>query len=394
MSPITNNLPDRAGLVVIGGGIVGAASAFYGSRAGLDPVLVESRPALATLTTQASTGAFRLQFENRDELELIRESVEVLINFAEVTGQSDYSAGVTQPGYLWVTTEDERATYQRELVAEQHNWGQTDIELLDGDEVRRRFPYISSDVIQGRFRAGDGFLNPRSITLGFAAGADCPVVVNTRVNRILVADNRVIGVETSSGVIDSPLVVIAAGPFSSQLAAGAGVSLPVEAVNRHKVVMPQVPEVPADAPMTIDDDTGTHWRPALAGAYLLFTDPDEPPSEPTWHPPPDNEYALRILDPNSPQAAARISPFWKEVWRRSDAPWFVQSGQYMVTSDHRPLIGPTEVEGLFVNSGYSGHGIMGSAAGSRHLIDLIVNQQLDNPFSLEREFEAKSPGLL
>ncbi len=57
----------------------------------------------------------------------------------------------------------------------------------------------------------------------------------------------------------------------------AGVDLPLEAVIRHKVVVPDLPAVPQWAPMTIDDDTGAHWRPALAGAYLLHTDPSTPP---------------------------------------------------------------------------------------------------------------------
>ncbi len=160
MIRITGDLPDQAGLVIIGGGIVGAASAFFAARAGLDPLILESRPALATLTTQASTGAFRLQFDNQAEREMIRESVDIFLNFAEFTDQKEYRAGIIQQGYLWVTTRQTRAEYQRGLIARQHSWGQTDIELLDGDEVRSRFPYISPAVIQGRFRAGDGFLTP------------------------------------------------------------------------------------------------------------------------------------------------------------------------------------------------------------------------------------------
>ncbi len=390
----TSDLPDQAGLVIIGGGIVGAASAFFAARAGLHPLILENRSALATLTTPASTGAFRLQFDNQAELEMIRESVDIFLNFAEFTDQKEYRAGIIQQGYLWVTTREARAEYQRELVARQHSWGQTDIELLDGDEVRSRFPYVSPAVIQGRFRAGDGFLDPKSVALGFAHGADCPVVINTRADKILVANDRVIGVETTRGVIDTDLVLIAAGPFSGQMAGTAGIQLPLDAVNRNKVVMPRVPEVPTTAPMTIDDDTGTHWRPALEGAYLLFTDPAVPPSEPSWSPEPDHDYALRILDPDSPQAAARISPFWSDVWRRSDALWLVQAGQYSVTPDHRPLIGETDVNGLFINSGYSGHGIMAGPAGSRHLIDTIVHPGRANPFALDRHFEATTPGFL
>ena len=66
----------------------------------------------------------------------------------------------------------------------------------------------------------------------------------------------------------------------------------------------------------------------------------------------------------------------------------LQAGQYTITPDHRPLIGPTPIEGLFVNSGYSGHGIMGSPAGSRLLVDLLTGAipAHENPFRLDRSF--------
>jgi glycine/D-amino acid oxidase-like deaminating enzyme len=67
-----------------------------------------------------------------------------------------------------------------------------------------------------------------------------------------------------------------------------------------------------------------------------------------------------------------------------------------MTPDHRPLIGPSTVSGLYVNTGYSGHGIMGSAAGSRILIDVLTGRikRQDNPFRLERTFETRSLDVL
>jgi sarcosine oxidase subunit beta len=140
--------------------------------------------------------------------------------------------------------------------------------------------------------------------------------------------------------------------------------------------------------MTIDDDTGAHWRPALRGAYLLFTDPSTPPGPPSEHLTPEPDFAFRLLDPSSPVSVARLVPFWKRVWERSTAHWLLQCGQYTVTPDHRPLIGATPAEGLFLNTGYSGHGIMGSPAGSRLLVNLLTGtmRASENPFPLDRAF--------
>jgi sarcosine oxidase, subunit beta len=67
-----------------------------------------------------------------------------------------------------------------------------------------------------------------------------------------------------------------------------------------------------------------------------------------------------------------------------------------VTPDHRPLLGATPVDGLFVNCGYSGHGIMGSPAGSRHLIDVLTGriEPEANPFRLDRAFEERDRDVL
>src|SRR5689334_18307016 len=133
-------------LVVIGGGIVGAATAYHAARGGIDVLLLEERPALCTLTTPVSTGAFRLQFATREETDLVRESIAIFERLG--VGRA--------AGYLWLTTSPERARDQRALVERQHGWGLHDIELLDGDEVRHRFPYVSADVVQARYRAADG----------------------------------------------------------------------------------------------------------------------------------------------------------------------------------------------------------------------------------------------
>ena len=388
--------PRTAELVVVGGGVVGAATAFEAARAGLRPVLLEARPALCTLTTPVAAGAFRLQFEDRDELELVRRSVEVFLSFEEATGQDRYRLGVRRQGYLWLTTTEEGAARQRELVAQLHRWGQTDVELLPGDEVRARFPYVGPEVVQARFRAGDGFLDPKALTFGLVEGSGAGVVPRCRATGFRLEGDRLRAVETTRGTVGCEAAVVACGPFSGVLAAGAGVRLPIEAVRRHKLVLPDLPLVPAEAPMTIDEDTGVHWRPAAGGAWALFTDPATPPSEPTMDVPTDHRFAFDLLDPGSPHALARVVPFWRRVWEHGAWNWLLQAGQYDVTPDHRPLLGRTGVEGLLVHAGYSGHGVMGSVGGARIVVDDLLGKLApeDNPFRLDRDPRAVPPPTL
>src|SRR5437867_7328050 len=120
---LTTDLPRTADIVIIGGGIVGAATAFFASRAGLRTVVLEKRPALCTLTTPASTGAFRLQFDNPEEIALVREGIALFDNFAEVTGLPGYDLCIRKQGYLFCATSEAGVRHQRHFVESLHGWG-------------------------------------------------------------------------------------------------------------------------------------------------------------------------------------------------------------------------------------------------------------------------------
>jgi sarcosine oxidase subunit beta len=408
----TDVLPSTADLVVVGAGVVGCATAFRAARAGLRTVVLDARPRPATLTTAAATGAYRLQFDNGEEIALVREGIELYEDFAERAGLPGYDVGLRPQGYLFCARDEDAATRQRELVARQHAFGLTDVELLDGDEARRRHPWIADEVTQARFRAGDGFIDQVRLAWGYALaasggpGVDRPTgsaeatfALGQRVTSLRVVGGRIVAVETHDGAVAAPLVVLATGPFLGRTAALAGIDLPIAPTRRQKVIVPDAPEVRSDAPMTIDESTGAHWRPALRGAYVLLTEPATPPTDPVWSVPTSADFAFRLLDPASPDAVALVAPFWRDVWERG-VNWLIQAGQYEYTPDHRPFVGPTAVDGLWVNGGWSGHGVMGSGGGSRLLLDAITGASTGpswglraaapdgNPFRLDRPMTA------
>ncbi|HET9849742.1 MAG TPA: FAD-dependent oxidoreductase [Candidatus Dormibacteraeota bacterium] len=365
---------------------MGCATAFFAQRAGLRTVVLEKRPALATLTTPVATGAFRLQFDNVEEVELVRESVAF---FDELQQRVDI--GLRHQGYLFVARTDDGAVAQRNQVAMQRGWGLDDVELLDSHEARRRFPYLAGDIVNARFRRADGWLEPRRLALELARASGARFEMDRPVTGFLRQGEAIRGVTTAAGTVAAQTVVIAAGPLSGPLAGLADLDLPLTTVRRHKLIVPDLPQVPATAPMTIEYETGAHWRPAGSGAHALWTAP-APAEPPLDDVPTSSDFAFGLLDPASHHALARVAPFWKEVWGSSRLQWWLQAGQYTYTPDRRPLLGPTEIPGLALNTGYSGHGIMGSIGGSRRAVDAITGsvKPQDNPFKPDRPMKART----
>jgi sarcosine oxidase subunit beta len=145
--------------VVIGGGIVGTATAFWLSKAGLDVVLLEMRDGLSTLTTPASAECFRAQFAEPAMAALAIPSIEMFEHFADIIGIAGYSISIKQQGYLFVTDSPETVGDLKENVEQQHKLGITDSEFLERDEILARFPFLSPAVLAATFRQRDGWLS-------------------------------------------------------------------------------------------------------------------------------------------------------------------------------------------------------------------------------------------
>ncbi len=383
---IADQLPSTADVVIVGGGIVGAATAFFARRAGLRVVVLEKRPALCTLTTPVSTGAFRLQFDNPEEIAVVSEGIQLFESFADVAELPGYDLRIRKHGYLFCATSAAGAQRQRQLVDALHGWGVSDLELLGGDEARYRFPYLSPDIIQARFRQDDGWLDPKRLTFGYARASGATMCLETPAIGFDMRGDRVVGVQTPRGSIACQHAVVATGPFAGPVAALAGLQLDLRPTIRHKLVIPDLPALPSNSPMTIHEETAAHWRPALAGCYALWTEASTPPGEPLENVPTRAEFAFKLLDPRSPTSLARLSPVWETAWLDNSIDWVLQAGQYTYTADHRPLLGPSDVPGLVLNVGYSGHGIMASAGGSRLVVDSMLGRLAPdaNPFRPQR----------
>lgn len=376
-------LPKTADVVVIGGGIVGTATAFWLSKAGLDTVLVEMRDGLSTLTTPLSIESFRAQMTEKAMADLVLPSIRVFEDFANVVGLPGHNIALKHQGYLFVSDDQAMAEKLKHAVSVHHGFGVTGSEYLDHDAIQRRFPYISDKMVTGTFHQNDGWLSSHEATQGFAKGSTAKFLLKTKVLRIETDAAGVSAVVTDRGTIATRHAVNCAGPFAQAVAQMVGVTLPVEAVRRQKIHIAPKPQIPHDAPLCIDIGDETYWRPEHGGALMAWVDPDEKPTtEPIEEVPTDWDYPAILLD-----KITKLSPFWAEVAETlSSQDIHASAGYYMYTPDDQPLIGPVaEVPGFHVNCGYWA-GVMLSPEAGRRVTQLLTGQMKpqDNPLRLSR----------
>lgn len=381
--PDQETMPKTADVVVIGGGIVGTATAFWASKAGLDTVLVEMRGGLSTLTTPLSIESFRAQMTEKAMADLVLPSIRVFEDFANVVGIPGHNIALKHQGYLFVSDDPAMADKLKHAVSVHHGFGVTGSEYLDHDAIQRRFPYISDKMVTGTFHQNDGWLSTHEATQGFAKGSTAKFLLKTKVLRIETDANGVSAVVTDRGAIATRHAVNCAGPFAQPVAQMVGVKLPVEAVRRQKLHIAPKPLIPRDAPLCIDIGDETYWRPEHGGALMAWVDPDEKPtSEPLEDVPTDWDYPAILLD-----KITRLSPFWAKVAETlSSHDIHASAGYYMYTPDDQPLIGPVaQVPGFHVNCGYWA-GVMLSPEAGRRVTQLLTGQMKpeDNALRLSR----------
>jgi len=377
-------MEDMARILIIGGGIIGVASAYFLGKAGFQVILLEREPTLGALTTAASLQAVRAQFTDPVNIAMMKESLFFYENFnQQLDLPAEHDIGFHQQGYLFVTSQEDVVARLQERVAYQHAHGLDDVEFLLAEELHYRFPYLAPEAQAATFRQKDGWISAHEALLGFRHAArryDVSFRTRTEAQELLQQGDRITGVRTAAGKLEADAVVLAAGPFTAQLARTANVTLPLEPVRRHRVVIGEHELIPHWGAMTIDEDTGAHWRPEGPGAALAWAEP-EAPSPPQRHVSPDPNFTFRVME-----GVYRLNPFWLDVaesLKRDNV--FLHAGQYTVSPDHNPLIGPVaERPGLWVISGFSGHGVMAAPASAHLLADLMSGQVQESPFALTR----------
>jgi len=339
-------MKSKAECVIIGGGVVGTAIAYYLAKGGMtDCVLVES-DYLSSGATGRCGGGIRQQWSTEANTKLAIESVR---EFSTLEDELDADIEFLQGGYLVLAyTEEDEAQFEKN-VALQQGLG-LDVVKLTPDEIRERVvPQLNTEGVRmATYCPSDASANPFLTTHAYANAArrlGVQVELFTSVNRVLTDGGRVTGVETSRGTISAPLVVNVAGSHSFPIAKTAGVDLPITPCRRQILVTEPLERF--FDPMIISFSFGIYFRQVRHGSVIGgFGDPDEPPGF-------NQTSSLEFLTTMSSKLAF-LMPRLRSV--KVVRQW---GGLYDLTPDAQPILGETDgVEGFFQASGFSGHGFM------------------------------------
>ena len=262
-------MPTATQVVVIGAGVVGASVAYHLALRGCRDVLVlEKEETEVSGSTARSAAGVRHQFSSATNILLSRYSIEKLRVFDEEVGGH---AELHQVGYLFLVNDEETWEQYKRNVALQRELG-VRVELLTPEEAARFVPRMrTDDLIGATFGPDDGYCDPYGIALGYLRAAQRLGVRLQRATAVTgfeIIGGRVAGVHTTQGPIACEMVVNAAGPWAGQVAAMAGLDLPVRPYRRNIYMTTPFPQIPGPIPLTIDVGSGFYMR--HEGASILM----------------------------------------------------------------------------------------------------------------------------
>jgi sarcosine oxidase, subunit beta len=359
-----SELPTSAQVVVIGGGVMGASTAYHLAVRGCrNVVLLESQSFFGQGATGKCAGGIRYQFSTAINIQLSQLSLPMLDRFEAEIGQP---IDLRYDGYLLLATNEKVVDTFRRNVALQHSLGVA-TEWLEGDEVRRRVPQLAADdVIAATFHSHDGLADPHGVVAGYINAArrlGVKALTDTPVKGIEVAGGRVIGVRTPKKTIKCETVVNAAGPWAGLVAEMAGVSLPVIPVRRQMLTTTALPDLDPDFPFVIDFARSLYFHREGTGLLTGMSNPDQAPG---FDESIDEDWELVHLE-----AAVERLPLLQNAGRV--ARW---AGLYEVTPDAHPIIGRLgEPEGFVAVTGFSGHGFMHGPIAGLLTAEIILDGQ-------------------
>ncbi len=364
-------LPSDVQVAIIGGGIVGCATAYHLAKAGWSVALLE-RKKLTSGTTWHAAGLVSETQGVPVMSALAKYGLDLMESLEDETGQN---TGFKRNGSMTVALTDARMEELRRKVDYAHGCGLRAQEI-SLSEAQDRWPLLSVDGAKGAFWfPGDGYTNPIDTTMALAKGArinGAQISEDTKVTRVVMEQGRAVGVETDEGLVRAEHVVNATGMWSREFGLTHGVQIPLHYTNHYYVVTDPIEGVTGDLPVLRVMDEYAYYKEDAGKLLIGCSEPNATP----WLPenglpdsfefdelPCDEEHLYPILE-----AAMERVPALAESGIRK---FF--NGPECFTPDAKHYLGPVpDVAGYWVAAGFNSTGIQNGPGAGKALAEWIM----------------------
>lgn len=364
---------ERADCVVVGGGITGSSIAYHLTRAGCTRVVLLEKDHLASKATGVCPGGIRQQWSTEAACLYAQYSVRFFENLGEEL-QPDFPLPFHQTGYLFLAHSEATLAAFKINVSLQSRLGICS-EMLSPEETSKILPGLKREgLLGGSFCATDGFIEDADgltqLLASRAKDRGARIVLEAAVSIDLEGD-RIAGVHTPSGFIETPVVVNAAGCEAPSLAGPLGLDLPIRVERRRLVYTDRLSERVLD-PLVAAIDVGWAGKQLLDGVIYMGYLRETSETLDDW------AYTERVVE-----KTVEVMPSLAEARVKR-----LVDGLYDTTPDGHPFLGGVDgLEGYYQAAGFSGHGYMISPAVGKVMAELILGQEPSlpvEPFSFDR----------
>ncbi len=367
-------LPSSTKVVVIGGGVAGCSVAYHLAKFGWKDTILLERDQLTSGTTWHAAGLVGQLGATATITKLRKYSLNL---YKELEKKTELSTGLKQNGAITVASSKERL---QELLrqATSAQLFDVNVEVLDKQQIKNLYPVINDqDILGGVYMPEDGQADPVGVTNVLAKAArmeGVQIFEKTPVTKILVKNNRIIGVETSEGKIDCEYVVLATGMWSRQIGEDIGVSVPLYPNEHFYIITEPMNDLPKNLPVLRDYNDCLYLKED-AGKMLVGI----------FEPGAKNAFKEKGIVPNDfsfgefPDDFDHFEPYLEKSFKRLPIlenagirKFF--SGPESFTPDTQYLLGETpEVSNLFTCCGFNSIGIASSGGAGRVTAEWMIN---------------------
>ena len=365
-------LPTKAGIVVIGGGIIGCSTAYHLARDHKADVILLEQGKLTSGSTWHAAGLVGQLRSSASITRVLKYSVELYKGLEAETG---LATGWKMTGCLRLATNQDRWTEFRRLATTAKSFGM-DMHLLSPAEVKAMWPLMETgDLVGASWLPTDGQASPSDITQSLAKGArmhGAKLFEDVRVIGFEMQGDRIVTVKTNHGDIACDKVVNCAGQWARQVGAMAGINVPLQPVKHQYIITEKIPGLATDAPTIRDPDRRTYFKEEVGGLVMGGYEPNPQPWTMGDVP---NDWEFRLFDDDydhfeqhMTQAIARV-PALETVGVKQ-----MINGPESFTPDGNFILGVApECANMFVGAGFNAFGIASGGGAGWVLAQWVVD---------------------